>query len=204
MTVHVPRRPYVEALPGIPTIRAVRGARLRHPAGLARRGTTPRASSARRATTSSRATATRCARTCATCSRDRDARRARSREHGRATILARHTCAHRVDELLAIAARARRRDRAGRAAEPPREHRLLRLEPRLGVLERRGDLLPRPRPRARRARPPRHLLRARRLRPAAAPRHRRPAVGRGRRLRSRREAARSRARRARRAAPTWS
>ena len=34
VTVHVPRRPYVEALPGIPTIRAVRGARLRHPAGL--------------------------------------------------------------------------------------------------------------------------------------------------------------------------
>ena len=34
VTVHVPRRPYVEALPGIPTIRVVRGAGLRHPAGL--------------------------------------------------------------------------------------------------------------------------------------------------------------------------
>ena len=61
-------------------------------------------------------------------------------------------------------------------------HRVLRLEPGVGVLERRGHLLPRHHPRAARARPPRHLLRARRLRPPAAPRHRRSAVGRGRRL----------------------
>ena len=49
------------------------------------------------------------------------------------------------------------------------DDRVLRLQPRLGVLERRRHLLPRHRPRAARARPPRHLLRARRLR---APAHR--------------------------------
>ena len=59
----------------------------------------------RRATTSSsRATATRCARTCARCSHDPELRRASSPRTGCETILARHTCAHRVDELLAIVA----------------------------------------------------------------------------------------------------
>jgi spore maturation protein CgeB len=56
VTVHVPRRPYVEALPGIPTIRPFEG--------LARELAL----------------------------------------HGRETILARHTCAHRVDALLGILA----------------------------------------------------------------------------------------------------
>ena len=34
VTVHIPRRPYARALPGIPTIRAVRGDGVRHPADL--------------------------------------------------------------------------------------------------------------------------------------------------------------------------
>jgi spore maturation protein CgeB len=37
-------------------------------------------------------------------------------EHGRRTILARHTCAHRVDELLAILAQVGPRRRQGAAA----------------------------------------------------------------------------------------
>ena len=76
------------------------------------------------------------------------------RRTGCATILARHTCAHRVDELLAIYAELGRR-RTGRAHrdgsthDASTEHRVLRLEPRVGLLERRGHLLPRHRARAR-------------------------------------------------------
>ena len=78
------------------------------------------------------------------------ARRARRAAASRRSAR-RHTCAHRVDELLAIVAAPRRR------REPiggcPHEDRLLRLEPAVVLLERRRDLLPRhaPRPRARAA-----------------------------------------------------
>ena len=74
----------------------------------ARRGTTRRACSRPGATSSSRATAREMTAAPARAARRRGAARASSAEHGRATILARHTCAHRVDELLAIVARARR------------------------------------------------------------------------------------------------
>jgi len=102
VTVHVPRRPYVEALRGIPTIRPFEALACGIPL------------------------------VCATWHDDEhlftpgrdflvardgeemkrhltdvlsDAALARDlRDHGRATILARHTCAHRVDELLEIAA----------------------------------------------------------------------------------------------------
>ena len=97
----------------------------------------------------------------------------------------RHTCAHRVDELLAIVAELAPQsshDDGARAWKRSTRHRVLRLEPRLGLLERRRHVLPRHRPRAARARPPRHVLRARRLRAPAAPRHRRPDLGDGRRL----------------------
>ncbi|MBK6008955.1 glycosyltransferase [Ramlibacter ginsenosidimutans] len=100
VTVHVPRRPYVQALPGIPTIRVFEALACGIPLvsapwddceGLfepgadflvARDGQQMRAHL-----------------------RDvlHDAALARSlAEHGLRTILARHTCAHRVDELLAI------------------------------------------------------------------------------------------------------
>ena len=145
--------------------------------------------------------------TCATVPGRPDLARALARR-GRRTILARHTCAHRVDELLAIVARARRRRRP--TGDPLRtpgatvdEDRLLRLEPRLGLLERRRDLLPRDRPRAR--------TRAVTASPSTS---RTPTIasstatsttrrGRGRRLRADRRR-RVRALVERRAAPTWS
>ena len=105
VTVHVPRRPYVQALPGIPTIRVFEALACGIPLvsapwddceGLFRR--------------------------------DRDFLFVRDGDHmaatlrmlladpamrqafaraGRETVLARHTCAHRVDELLGIVARRR-------------------------------------------------------------------------------------------------
>ena len=100
MTVHVPRRFYVQSLPGIPTIRVFEALacgiplvsapwddaeHLFHPgqdyltasdgAGMTRHLAALRADPALRATLAA---------------------------HGLATIQARHTCAHRVDELLAI------------------------------------------------------------------------------------------------------
>jgi spore maturation protein CgeB len=102
LTVHVPRRPYARALPGIPTIRVFEALACGIPLvsapwddaeGLftpgadylvARNGTTMRSHL-----------------------RDllHDPARARAlAAHGRRTILARHTCAHRVDELLGVAA----------------------------------------------------------------------------------------------------
>ena len=100
VTVHVPRRPYVEALPGIPTIRVFEAlacgiplvsAPWRDSEGLFAPGrdflVAPDGAAMRRHL---RAVLN-------------DPALARDLvEHGRATILARHTCAHRVDELLAI------------------------------------------------------------------------------------------------------
>ncbi|MGZ5270068.1 MAG: CgeB family protein [Ramlibacter sp.] len=99
-TVHVPRRPYVQALPGIPTIRVFEALACGIPLvsapwddceGLfepgadylvARDGTQMREHL--RAVLAERELARALA------------------EHGRKTILARHSCSHRVDELLAI------------------------------------------------------------------------------------------------------
>jgi spore maturation protein CgeB len=99
-TVHVPRRPYVRALPGIPTIRVFEALACAIPLvcapwndaeGLftpgedflvARDGSQMR-------------------RHLRMLLADADAARALA-DHGRQTILRRHTCAHRVDELLAI------------------------------------------------------------------------------------------------------
>ena len=58
----------------------------------------------------------------------------------------------------------------------------LRLEPLVELLERRGDVLPRPHRRAGAARLQDDVLRARCLRPPAAPRHRSAGLGHGRRL----------------------
>jgi spore maturation protein CgeB len=103
VTVHVPRRPYVAALPGIPTIRPFEALACgiplvsspwRDAEGLFRPGVDflvarDGVEMARqlRAVLSDRALAAEVA------------------ARGRETILARHTCAHRVDELLGIAAR---------------------------------------------------------------------------------------------------
>lgn len=100
VTVHVPRRPYLEALPGIPTIRPFEAlacgiplvsARWRHTGGLfsagddfmvARDGDEMAQHLARLLT-------------------DQPLRE-RLAANGLAAIRARHTCAHRVDQLLAI------------------------------------------------------------------------------------------------------
>jgi spore maturation protein CgeB len=102
VTVHVPRRPYVEALPGIPTIRVFEAlacgiplisAPWRDDEGLFTAGEdylVARDSEEMR-------------RLLRAVVHDRVLAAALGR-HGRDTILARHTCAHRVDELLAILA----------------------------------------------------------------------------------------------------
>jgi spore maturation protein CgeB len=103
MTVHVPRRPYLESLPGVPTIRPFEAlacgiplisARWDQTGGLftpgadflvARDGAEMTAHMTRLAS---------------------DAElRATLSAHGLATVRARHTCAHRVDELLALCER---------------------------------------------------------------------------------------------------
>ena len=114
VTVHVPRGPYVRALPGIPTIRVFEALACGIPlvtspwddaerlftAGedflVARSGDDMRAHLGRLLA-------------------DPDLRTAFSR-HGLETIRARHTCAHRVDELLGVHARI-----AGAAPGAPRE-----------------------------------------------------------------------------------
>jgi spore maturation protein CgeB len=99
-TVHIPRRPYVESLPGIPTIRIFEAlacgvplvvARFRDEEGLFSPGLDFLAAESGRDMT--RALGSLLS------SPDRAIALA---ERGRATVLARHTCAHRVDELLAI------------------------------------------------------------------------------------------------------
>ena len=100
VTVHIPRRPYLESLPGVPTIRpfealacgiALVAARWDRTANLftagmdflvARDGAEMTAHLARLVANPAE--------------RDRLAR------HGLATVIARHTCGHRVDELTAI------------------------------------------------------------------------------------------------------
>ena len=101
VTVHVPRRPYVRALPGVPTIRVFEALASGIPLvtapwndaeGLFTPGedylVAPDGAAMREQLRTVLADAD-LARTLA--------------ERGRATILARHTCAHRVDELLVVA-----------------------------------------------------------------------------------------------------
>jgi spore maturation protein CgeB len=108
LTVHIPRRPYVEALPGIPTIRVFEALACGIPLvscswddceGLFTAGgdflmvRTPgemRSAMARLLQDSDFASAIA--------------------QHGHRTVLERHTCAHRVDELLDIVATVSQRD----------------------------------------------------------------------------------------------
>ena len=116
VTVHVPRRPYVAGAAG-------------HPDDPRRSRRWPAASRWSRAPWDdaeglftpgadflvARDGARDDARICATLLHDADARARRSPRTGCATILARHTCAHRVDELLAICASSAPRRDAARA-----------------------------------------------------------------------------------------
>lgn len=114
LTVHVPRRPYVRALPGVPTIRVFEALACGIPLicspwedaeGLFTPGedylvvgSGAEMSTAMRSLVHDRARAEALA------------------EHGRATVLRRHTCAARVDELLAIHASLGRRPISGAGA----------------------------------------------------------------------------------------
>ena len=100
VTVHVPRRPYVAALPGIPTIRVFEALACGIPLVSA-----PWNDSEHLFTPGSDFLVARSGREMKEHLRAvlNDPQLARTlTEQGRQTILARHTCAHRVDELLAI------------------------------------------------------------------------------------------------------
>jgi spore maturation protein CgeB len=114
MTVHVPRRPYVEALPGIPTIRVFEvlacGLPLvtmpwRDEEGLF----TPGLDYLIAATPADMAMQLRALKA------DGELRRALA-SHGLETIRRRHTCAHRVDELMGIVDEIRQTAGEGAAA----------------------------------------------------------------------------------------
>ncbi|WP_438032725.1 CgeB family protein [Sorangium sp. So ce204] len=119
VTVHVPRRPYVASLPGIPTIRPFEAMACAIPLvcspwsdaeGLFSPGRDYLV--ARDGDEMKRRLAALLA---------EPALAAELAERGHATILARHTCAHRVDELLAIAAELGVEvDRPAPAAPPQR------------------------------------------------------------------------------------
>jgi spore maturation protein CgeB len=114
LTVHIPRRPYVTALPGIPTIRVFEALacgiplisapwldseRLFHARDFVRVRNGAEMQRAMRMLLNEPAASTEIA------------------IHGRETVLTRHTCAHRADELLAIVRRL------GVQSEPLREQR---------------------------------------------------------------------------------
>jgi spore maturation protein CgeB len=100
VTVHVPRRPYVEALPGIPTIRPFEALACGIPLVSAPWHDAEGLFTAGEDYLVARDTAEMVRQLRAVLS-DRGLAAALA-EHGRATILARHTCGHRVDELFSI------------------------------------------------------------------------------------------------------
>jgi spore maturation protein CgeB len=100
VTVHIPRRPYATALPGIPTIRVFEALACGIPMVTAPWDDAEGLFSPGRDFLLARDGA-EMRRQIAGLLDDEDAARAVARQ-GRCTIQARHTCAHRVDELLAI------------------------------------------------------------------------------------------------------
>ena len=101
VTVHVPRRPYVRALPGVPTIRVFEALACGIPLVSAPWNDTERLFTPGEDFLFARDGAEMRARLRDVLG-DADLARALA-EHGRATILARHTCGHRADELVAVA-----------------------------------------------------------------------------------------------------
>ena len=119
LTVHIPRRPYVEALAGIPTIRVFEALACGIPLicspwqdaeGLFSPGSDYLIAK----------TGKEMRQLMAELLADRDAAIAMA-ERGRQTILDRHTCGHRVDELLAIVEALRHERAAGNRKETPVE-----------------------------------------------------------------------------------
>jgi spore maturation protein CgeB len=101
-TVHVPRRPYVAALPGIPTIRVFEALACGIPLVSAPWDDAEGLFHAGRDYLVARDGAEMRDHLAALLADEAGASAMAAR--GRETILARHTCAHRVDELLAIVA----------------------------------------------------------------------------------------------------
>ena len=102
LTLHVPRRPYTESLPGIPTIRPFEAMACARPLicapwedveALFTEGRDYLTAQTGREMTAQLKRLL-----------NSDAKRSSLGEHARRTILRRHTCGHRVDELLEIAA----------------------------------------------------------------------------------------------------
>jgi spore maturation protein CgeB len=124
VTVHIPRRPYVKSLPGIPTIRPFEALACGVPLVCSPWRDAERLFSA--------GNDYLVARTGAQMTRHLDAllsntrRRQRLARQGLKTLRARHTCAHRVAELLAIYAEIRGRQKAdlGTITALPRRHSL--------------------------------------------------------------------------------
>lgn len=105
VTLHVPRRPYVQALPGIPTIRPFEALACGIPLVCSPWKDTEHLFTPGEDFLVAR-DGRQMQRHLATLLRD-PARRRRLAQHGLSTIRARHTCAHRVDEVLAIHERIR-------------------------------------------------------------------------------------------------
>ncbi len=103
LTVHVPRRPYVESLPGIPTIRVFEALACGIPLVSAPWRDAEQLFRPERDFLMARDGAAMTAMISAVLNEPGLADQLAA--SGRETILARHTCAHRVDELLAILAR---------------------------------------------------------------------------------------------------
>jgi spore maturation protein CgeB len=101
LTVHVPRRPYVEALPGVPTIRPFEAMACAIPLVCSRWHDAEHLFAAGEDYLVARDGAEMRRHLRALLS-DPELARAVA-ERGRTTVLARHTCTHRVDELLRIA-----------------------------------------------------------------------------------------------------
>ncbi|WP_437912628.1 glycosyltransferase [Sorangium sp. So ce302] len=119
VTVHVPRRPYVASLPGIPTIRPFEAMACAIPLVCSPWSDAEGLFSPGRDYLVARDGDEMKQRLAALLAEP--ALAAELAERGRATILARHTCAHRVDELLAIAAELGVEvDRPAPAATPQR------------------------------------------------------------------------------------
>ena len=105
VTVHIPRRPYVETLPGIPTIRPFEAMACGIPLVSAPWHDVEGLFTAGRDYRCARDTAAMTTHLEAVLTAPDEAQA--MADHALATITTRHTCAHRVDELLAIVAEVR-------------------------------------------------------------------------------------------------
>lgn len=100
LTVHIPRRPYLESLPGVPTIRVFEALACGIPLVSARWDQTGGLFEAGVDFLVARDGAEMTCHLAHLLAHDEERRAMAAR--GRTAVLARHTCAHRVDELLAI------------------------------------------------------------------------------------------------------